>query len=682
MKYFRSIMVLAWGAVLLGPGAESSAGQASRMPSQGSNRKPPYYMGPYGLVLPGGRVPDPSNPSPPSPAVPDPGPGGSSTTGPTAGPAPRTARSPVSGGFFRHARRSSASTRITARWEVWWEWNKERYLATGKRPRCCDSRAGASSLFPGLVSPEATRESEKFRRVRSEILLPALRKNAAHSRTALRVASAYALGFIADREVMPDLIRALSDPDIEVRETAVTALGMTGDTRAVPALLEVVKGRLPGAGDAKKRRATIRTRGLAALGLGLLGDADVLGVLKRTAWNTNTPREVRGAALLAVGLIPDAESREILSRVLRASWCGTTERALVATALGFQGDPAVLDPLHRLLRDRASEVRRSAVLALGAFPRQAVLLENLRNARARLNASGDEDLSDFARDVLVTYIEKVRTRVERERAAEAAVWKRLRTVLRHLTRDADHAVRAFASVSLGQVGEIQDAEAVGRGLVHGSHEVKGFAALGLGILARNHPKKAGPLIGLLRKHLAGTRDPGLRGALFLSLGLAADREVRRELTASFGRDTAPSLRGYAATALGLLGDRSAAHRVAMELARAKDLEEIQNSALGLALIGGEDEVRYLKTLLFASKDTREQIAVGTGLAFMGGRDVLGILVKFLSASTRPTAARAFVTEGIGIASDLRDPTPLSRITSGQNFLLRIGPVDRVVDLKW
>jgi len=589
----------------------------------------------------------------------------------------------VPGGFSRHVRRTSASARITARWEVWWEWNKERFLATGKRPRAGDFRAGASWPFPGLDHPEATSDSEIYRRVRSEILLPALRNNVAHSRTALRVASAYALGFLAEREVLPDLIRALSDPDLEVRETAVTALGMTGDVRAVPVLMEVVKGRLPGTGDLKKRRATNRIRGLAALGLGLLGDADVLGVLKRTALNTTTPREVRGAALLAVGLIPDAESRGILSRALRASWCGTTERALVATALGYQGDAGVLDPLHRLMRDRASEVRRSAVLALGAFPRQAVLLENIRSARARLNASGDADLSDFARAALVTYIEEVRTAVERERAAEAAVWKRLRTALRQLlTKDADNAVRAFAAVSLGQVGEIQDAEVVGRGLVHGRHAVKGFAALGLGILARNHPKKAAPLVKLLRKHLAGTRDPGLRGALFLSLGLAADLEVRRELTASLGRDTAPSLRGYAATALGLLGDRSAAHRVARELARARDLEEIQNSALGLGLIGGEDEVRYLKSILFASKDTREQIAVGTGLAFLGGRDVLAVLVNYLTASARPTAARAFIAEGIGIASDLRDPTPLSRITTGQNFLLRIGPVDRVVDLKW
>jgi len=674
-------MGLVFLALILSLVGNFSEGQASRMPPQGNSRKPVGYIGPFGLVQPGTRaVESPETPPAPQPPA---APGGASAS-PSRSPsaaAPRMARSTATGGISRRSR--PTSSRVTARWETWWEWNKERFLGIGKRRRSIKMRSDLPGVFLGRAPLGKISVRDRFRQLRSDVWIPTLRMHAGDSRTALRIASMYALGFFGERELLTDLVHGLSDPDLEVREAAVAALGMARDSRAIPALEEVIKGRLPGTGDRKKKQATARVRGMAALSLGLIGDADALHVLKKTAFFQNTHREVRGSALLGLGLIPDSEARALLFRALKASWCGVTERALIATALGFQGDPEVLNPLYRLMHDRASEVRRSAVLAMGAFPRQAVLLGTLREARERMNEGDGADLTDHARDVLAVYILEVKSALDRERDAEGIVWGRIRNSLRSLlTKDADHAVRAFAAIALGQVGEIQDASLLGRQLLHGGHEIKGCSALALGLLARNHPEQNDPLIHLLRKQAGKARDPSLRGALYLALGLGGDLKMVPMIAASLKSEEAPSLRGYAATALGLLGDRQPAFMVARELARARDMEEIQNAALGLSLIGGADEVAYLKNILFSSKDTFEQIAAGSGLAFLGGGNVMESLVKFLNASTKPTPAKAFIAEGIGIASDLRDPTPLSRITIGQNFLLRIGSVARVADLKW
>ena len=91
----------------------------------------------------------------------------------------------------------------------------------------------------------------------------------------------------------------------------------------------------------------------------------------------------------------------------------------MATALGYQGDREALDPLYRLMRDPDVEVRRSAVLAVGAFPRQAVLRASLDEARRRLREQSDTAMSPFARERLEDYIRRVHGAVARERNEEA-----------------------------------------------------------------------------------------------------------------------------------------------------------------------------------------------------------------------------------------------------------------------
>ena len=335
-KPIRHALGLALGIWVLAALANSAGGQASRMPSPGSGRKPNHYMGPFGQVEPGARPVEPATPQPPSPPSPTPSAenpaagGAGSATGARAG-------ATRSGGIGRRPR-SSATGTLTPRWETWWEWNKERYLGLGRRSRPAGPETGRGPVFMGRPIGGRLSEREAFRRLQRVTVLPALRREAARGTTMLRLAAVYALGFTGEREVLPDLAAALADGSLEVREAALAALGMSGQPEAASVLTEVLRGRRPGTGDQTLCQAADRERGLAALGLGLIGAAGPIEILGKTALHRATSRELRGACLLALGLIPDAEARKWLARAAKARWCGVTERALIATALGYQGD--------------------------------------------------------------------------------------------------------------------------------------------------------------------------------------------------------------------------------------------------------------------------------------------------------------------------------------------------------
>ena len=60
----------------------------------------------------------------------------------------------------------------------------------------------------------------------------------------------------------------------------------------------------------------------------------------------------------------------------------------------------------------------------------------------------------------------------------------------------------------------------------------------------------------LRDEHAGARDPAIKGACALALGLAGIRDVGDELHEQFIETREEAYRGYAATALGLLRHRA------------------------------------------------------------------------------------------------------------------------------
>ncbi len=565
------------------------------------------------------------------------------------------------------ARTDPAAT-ASVTWTRWWALNEERFLDLGARQRIVTVTPSDSFGAPTAD----TLASVDRRRVDAALRVLAIGSRDEHH--SVRVAASRALGYLAAPQATGDLVRALGDDDLAVRESAVVALGLSDDPRAAEPLVALLDG---------SRKATLRVRALAALSLGLLGTADGLDALGAVATARDLPRDLRVSALIGTGLVRDEAARRVLERALDARWCGAAESAAIAIALGCQRDPAALKPLARLLRDRRASVRRAAALAIGTFPRNAALSRSLRAAREHLDDADDTEMGGRARKRLEDYIARERAALDKARTDEATRWARLRAGLRRVaTKDADHGARAHALIALGQVGERVDANLLAGTLRRGRHDHRGFAAVALGIFARRHDALRADVVAELRRVARTERSVDVRGALLVARGLAHDRGAAVDAIADLGADREPSLRGYAAITLGLLGERRAARQVADALLDVRDPDAQRRIAYGLARIGGPREVARFRRALGTDTDVQTRVAAATGLAFLGGLDALSALERFLADEGQPALARAQVAEALGLANDRRGAAPLARITAGYDEALGFAAVDRIVAMTW
>ena len=147
-----------------------------------------------------------------------------------------------------------------------------------------------------------------------------------------------ALGKLQSREALGSLLRALAHPDHGLREAAARSLGELGDANAMPALLERLQ--LPGA--AEPASGGLRLCEPCEALLEALGDLGCLG-------NNDCNQAV----------ISVLESFTEHSRpVVRCAAC----RAL----LQLSGDQRWAEPMLELLQDAQLQVRRAALMDLGA----------------------------------------------------------------------------------------------------------------------------------------------------------------------------------------------------------------------------------------------------------------------------------------------------------------------------
>ncbi len=179
---------------------------------------------------------------------------------------------------------------------------------------------------------------------------------------------------------VPDLIKALSYPLVDVRRKAIWILWQIGDTRALRPLMQSLQHDP----DRKVRR-------YAACGLGLLNSPvainDLIEALSddddRVRWDSAVSLAklgslsthaltyaaqyagplVRAGAVNALAWIRDKDSIEILADALRDKNAYVRSRA--AFALGWVGDRLASEPLRNALSDPDAEVRSQAAAALG-----------------------------------------------------------------------------------------------------------------------------------------------------------------------------------------------------------------------------------------------------------------------------------------------------------------------------
>ena len=260
----------------------------------------------------------------------------------------------------------------------------------------------------------------------------------------VREQAAHALGEIGDKRALPPLMRKLSDPASGIEGAAATALGKIGDRAALPSLAAAAQlGPLP--------------RQLAAIeALGRLPDARATEAVQ----NFLPDAPLRLAALRALAEREDPFSVPILRREIEHER-EPAALAVLADALGRVGDRSAVGPLLAALdRTPSPTVRREILNAVGSIlgGRDAFYPFLALDAYAR-----DETIGK----ILMNIQRRYRTRAVRDRLPAAArLSVRVRQALdAYVSANMEDCLRRLA-----QAGVLASGREEGDRLSGGAHE--------------------------------------------------------------------------------------------------------------------------------------------------------------------------------------------------------------------
>jgi HEAT repeat protein len=603
------------------------------------------FRGPGGIT-PGSRFPvDPSPTTPgqktPGPITPpDPGSGTGPITPPDlpsqpgTGPIDTPRAVPGSGGQTAPATPPGRAGPLPQgpgleHWIFWWTLNRERILNL-RALQASRLRSRTAKTSPHFMGESGGRNArnEAGGDGRAQIIT-ALLAAAEDSNADVATGAIIALGKAGDPAAIPPLMKLVgkNSADASIPESAVLALGMIGESSlgVRTFLIEV----------ASDRQQRVRTRAFAALGLGFLSDPGAIPALMTEYHGRHRSNDVPASALVALGLLGD----EIIVPDLSAALSGRLNhretddqrRAFIATALGMIRSRAALPALDRALMDREVEVRRQAVLSIGALARPD----------------------------------------------DAQVVGHL---LKLLGGERDSQTRAFAAVSLGEIGAPGAADALLYAYRKGDALVVPYAALGLALLARNSPADglAERIVPFLRAELLERKNSDLRGALALATGIAGDREAVPALRKILTREGNPTLRGHAAMALGLIGAEEAIEDLRKALTDRADPDAQREIALALGLLGDREAAAILISLVKNGRSEYVRGSAAMAIGRLADPTIARQLVEVLSDKSSPATTRAFVAVALGFSLDRHDVPLLSRIGEHLNHRMVVAAVAEVL----
>lgn len=202
---------------------------------------------------------------------------------------------------------------------------------------------------------------------RREAIVPLLRRRLREDADwRVRASSGRALGRLAARDAVPDLVRALRDPVVDVRVVAAAALWRLPDPAAVPALLELLRDS-----DAAARQ-------WGALALGVIRDRRATRPL--IALLSDPQPDVRLDAVRSLGRIRDPAAVSALEQYVNEAARPLEERLEAVDALALLDGPSKVDALVRLARHSDTALRTRAIQALGRVG-DALVIPSLRERR-------------------------------------------------------------------------------------------------------------------------------------------------------------------------------------------------------------------------------------------------------------------------------------------------------------
>jgi HEAT repeat protein len=689
------------------------------------------FRGPGGSVPPGLREPtDPTPPPPPPPSGGSPPPSSGAPTTPPAGTPPATPTPPTvtppTGPTDSGTGRPAKGGAGFQDWTFWYHHNKEEIENLKRRLYFRVSSQNPLFQIGGSNVTNRGDETRLTQKKVEEAIIPALiwamdPKNSDYNDTE---SAAYLA--LAKMAKTPDQIKRIRSGlenkknDAIVLESAALALGLL--RRAAPddqfsaRELDVVRTFLFQVFE--DAEYGIRTRGFAALAIGLLGDQPTGSADYLQAAGKSVPTTGGAGGPGGDGTSDDARqtaekvTTERLFKLLKADYPNPDLSIGLLIAIGLQ-------PSSSVSEDQRGQLHKT-VLKGQLFDRevQSIIRGNATLTLARVG--GDGEINPLKQVMLG------RAQAENDTMRSAAIGLGLlgravdsgkRTEIAKILaqngieKAKDDSVRNFSIISLAYLlqAEVQEGKTdllkvVGPELLKqgesGKHYQRPFGALALALVvgritdeleieAWQEFKRSA--LKVLRDGLDDQKmDKQGRAAFATALGMARDTAKRARLIEIVAdRREDKEFRGYAALALGLIGDAPAEVTKAIaEALRERSSEELRRqAAVALGLLGnpkiggtGQDAIQLLLEELKGAESQAHKGQVVVALARIGNDKAVDPLVDILKSSKEQKLTRALACAGLGIIGDLEWIPSLSRISRDINYRLSTDILNEVLSI--
>lgn len=540
-------------------------------------------------------------------------------------------------------------------WQTWWEFNKEPFLHR-QTARLMVPVSGSDDFYLGARRQSGV--TERWQPTQKELVeraVPALAallagENNREVQGACLVALAKIGRDAPGFELTTELAARVRRDDQEVSETAVLALGIAGQARAVAPLRALLLDEPDGRRLVDREAVRPRTRAFAAYALGILArrgaDPAQQQVVRDALWRqlrdpTLTDRDVRTAAVTAIGVLradPERAADKRLSWVAVEDllrWfgdsLGPSEETVqshapiaVARLLGRGGSP-----LHQQCKQRfAAELTAPS-------PRGAAILQSCTIALGMLVRGGDGDAGDVAA------VQVLQQTYERTR---------------------DRATRQFAAIALGRIGGDEVSKWLQSAYVRGSKaNDRPWLAIALGLAAEPAGRRGAPdahVATMLLQDLGEAASNDLRCALVVGLGLTGYEPAAAAVQRLLQQNEADEpFAGYLCISLALLGDTSAVPLLQEMLERsARRPFLLMQCAVALGCLGDHDATARLLTMLDGDHSLAVLAAVAAAVGRIGDRRAIEPLVSMAADGERSRLARAFLAAALGGVGD-KDELP-------------------------
>ena len=587
-------------------------------------------------------------------------------------------------------------------WRTAWDLYRRRIYSERLLTRGGPGQTGSSDYFLGIGRQETA--VDPIPRVGDGVIedqVAPLLLSMAHPSESnpVRLEALLALGRIADRlsgpqldETQAALQLAIQDGSQAVSEGAVIAMGMTGDRRLAPLLVDLLRDTEVGRTASQRSPVPERLRAFAGYSLAFLARESSREDVRRyaahhlesvlTVERGGALPDVAVAALYGLALVPvgpvDLTDPAGQPEPASASRLAGMRRVLAEFAPQGKSDDRLRDhapaALARLVADLPA-ARRPELLSLAAGP--------IARAGRRLGSERQTFRAGlaFALGAMLT-------------CGDGKVGEDLRELLFKLSGDPNADTRQAARLALGRVlgrggsgpdatkNQLKLAAWLLRDLTRGRSSDRPYAALALGLAADGRRLDSLPVPaewGLqLETQLRGTRSPEQVMALASACGLVGGSHFEETLLAAFDHAPEGEPRERIAFAMGLAGVRGAIETLEEWLpTRRGDSGALARGVEALALLGASGALTELERTLGDQPTTVEATGLLDGLGRTSDVGYVETLVECCQPGevnlVRATAARS-----LGALGD-RNPKPwcedlaaVANLTAGVSTLFDFG----------